>query len=143
VTLYDISAPYDLRVALKKPVISTTEIDSMLADPAVDEAVKQQLLEDVEPQGYQRPRNLIPAGMTIGEYRALKREDPEEYERKRVEAERMHSQPSTIHSWTVPKNPELLKPWAPPRKRWHENPWVLGVGCIVIGAVILRLIGLG
>jgi hypothetical protein len=60
VTVYDISAPHDLRVALKKPVINTAEIDSMLADPDADEAVKRQLLADVEPQGYQRPRRECP-----------------------------------------------------------------------------------
>jgi hypothetical protein len=55
VTIYDISAPYDRRIALNKPVINTEEINSMLSDPDVDDAVKQQLLADVEPQGYRRP----------------------------------------------------------------------------------------
>ena len=51
-TVYDISAPHDLRVALGKPSITTEEVDSFIADAEADPAVKLTLLEDVEPQGY-------------------------------------------------------------------------------------------
>jgi hypothetical protein len=51
-TIYDISHPYDLRLVLNKPAISTEELDWFLADPAADPEVKRQLLADVQRQGY-------------------------------------------------------------------------------------------
>jgi len=51
---FDISAPYDLRVALNKSTIATEEIDAILADPEFDPQVKEQLLQDVVPQGYEQ-----------------------------------------------------------------------------------------
>jgi hypothetical protein len=50
--IYDITTPHDLRVVLGKPRITTEEVDSFIADPDADPAVKLRLLEDVEPQGY-------------------------------------------------------------------------------------------
>jgi hypothetical protein len=51
---FDISAPHDLRVALNKATIATEEIDAILADPDFDSQLKEQLLQDVEPQGYEQ-----------------------------------------------------------------------------------------
>jgi hypothetical protein len=51
---FDISAPYDLRMALNKPTIATEEIDAILADPEFDPKLKEQLLLDVVPQGYEQ-----------------------------------------------------------------------------------------
>jgi hypothetical protein len=51
-TIYDISAPHDLRVVLNKPAMTTDEIDAFLADPDADPDVKRLLLLDVQPQGY-------------------------------------------------------------------------------------------
>jgi len=52
-TVYDLSHPHDLRIALNKPTINTEEIDTVLADPDADQEVKRRLLADVEPQGYE------------------------------------------------------------------------------------------
>jgi hypothetical protein len=51
---FDISAPHDLRIALNKPTIATEEIDAILADREVDSELKEQLLQDVLPQGYEQ-----------------------------------------------------------------------------------------
>jgi hypothetical protein len=51
---FDISAPYDLRTALDKPTIATEEIDAIMADPDFDPQLKEQLLLDVVPQGYEQ-----------------------------------------------------------------------------------------
>jgi hypothetical protein len=51
---FDISAPHDLRTALNKPTIATEEIDAILADPDFDSELKEQLLLDVVPQGYEQ-----------------------------------------------------------------------------------------
>jgi hypothetical protein len=51
---FDISAPHDLRTALNKPTIATEEIDAILADPEFDSGLKEQLLQDVVPQGYEQ-----------------------------------------------------------------------------------------
>ena len=52
--VFDISAPHDLRTALKKPTITTEEIDAILADPDSDSRLREQLLQDVLPQGYEQ-----------------------------------------------------------------------------------------
>jgi hypothetical protein len=51
---FDISSPHDLRVALNKPTITTEEIDAILADSESDSELKEQLLLDVVPQGYEQ-----------------------------------------------------------------------------------------
>jgi hypothetical protein len=51
-TIYDISAPHDLRGPMGKPSMTTDEIDYFLADPRADEDVKALVLLDVQPQGY-------------------------------------------------------------------------------------------
>lgn len=53
--ILDISHPHDLRMALNKPAVTAAEVDAMLAGPNMDGTLKAQLLDDVEPQGYQRP----------------------------------------------------------------------------------------
>jgi hypothetical protein len=53
--ILDISHPHDLRMVLNKPAVTTAEVDAMVADPNMDDSLKAQLLDDVEPQGYQRP----------------------------------------------------------------------------------------
>jgi hypothetical protein len=50
---FDISAPHDLRIALDRPTINTEEIDAILADQEVDPQLKEHLLLDVAPQGYE------------------------------------------------------------------------------------------
>jgi hypothetical protein len=55
--LYDISYPHDLRVLFNKPTMSDEEIDTYLEDPRADPDLKQQLLLDVQPQGYRQPRD--------------------------------------------------------------------------------------
>jgi len=52
--IFDISYPHDLRVQIDQPSITTEEIDALLADPSVGNGLKETLLADVEPQGYQR-----------------------------------------------------------------------------------------
>jgi hypothetical protein len=51
---FDISAPHDLRGALNRQAIATEEIDAILADPEFDPDLKDQLLQDVVPQGYEQ-----------------------------------------------------------------------------------------
>jgi len=53
--IYDISHPYDLRVALGKPTMTTDEIDRFLGDPEGDPEVRRQLLVDAQGQGYPGP----------------------------------------------------------------------------------------
>jgi hypothetical protein len=53
--IYDISHPYDLRVTLGKPTMTTAEVDCFLKDPDADPDIKRRLLVDVEQQGYPDP----------------------------------------------------------------------------------------
>ena len=63
-TIYDISHPYDLRVRLNKPAMTTEEIDALLTNPGIHADLKQQLQADVEPQGYRpaEPSEYVPSG---------------------------------------------------------------------------------
>lgn len=52
--IFDISHPHDLRLQLDKPSLTAEEIDVFLDDADADSGLKEGLLADVEPQGYQR-----------------------------------------------------------------------------------------
>jgi len=51
-TVYDISAPHDLRVPMGKPLMTTEELDAYFANSDADPDIARILLHDVERQGY-------------------------------------------------------------------------------------------